>query len=258
MTVAFHPFYVGKIRIFHKGCWKSGVTEKHKDIILEAFVDDVRPSEYDVLAMIKPIQGSFSLEKRDEIKDFISRHPTIRRCSSAVIDNKYILETDFFLILMVTVRDENNPGAIRPIELYGQIPKRDIGHRVKEGWEEIYGLFSSQDAFRRCLAYMVSVYGDLIEEISSTCATKPGLQLDPPLLWESIALGKTPCTQYRSSIDLSLKGYAITRELRDDLIDIVTDYFNRAQRLAKKIPPPIWQLLLKFALYLLTGRWLDP
>jgi len=144
------------------------------------------------------------------------------------------------------------------LEFYGQIPKRDIGHSVREGWEEVYGLFQTEDAFKKCLEIMTSIHGSNIDRKGCKLAGEPGLQLDPPLLLESIACGGARFEEYRTSIDVSLRRGVIPRDARDNLLQITQRYIAKARDAAAKVPPSAWILLAKLIYCLITGEIIDP
>jgi len=234
-------------------------TEANKDIVLNAFIYDVRSTDYKALAVIKPVSGFFGEDQRENIKNIISRRPAVQHCAVAKLDHAYEMESDYFLILDLAVRDEYSPwGSIRPLQFFGDIPRRDIGHRSKEGWEEVYGLFRSQAEYDDCLRYMTNIYKDLLDKKGSELAKSPGLQLDPPLLLESIACGEVKFQEYRTCIDMALRRGIIPSQVQDNWTEIVGKHVDEAMKVARKIPPSVWLLLVKYVFFLITGRLVDP
>lgn len=252
--------FVGKIRIYHKGCWASVTTEEHKDITLDIFVIHIDAEEYRVLAIVKPKEGTLSPEKREAILNTINKHSAVSRCTIARISRRMIMESEYFMMLNVVVRDEESrpEGAIRPIEFYGRIPRRDIGHRASEGWEEVYGLFHSRESFQKCLGHMEKIHEKNVDLENSKLADEAGLKGEPPLFLESIACGKARNDKYRAGIDLSLLTGSFGQDIQDTWIDECAEFLAKARKASENIPDAVWILIAAYFYWVLTGQIVFP
>jgi len=252
------PPHLGRLSIYHKGCWGTDTSATFPNISIEVFVFNPLMARYKADVIIRPFEGTFDLRTRDKIKDRINRHRTIDYCHVKKFDGLKLECENFFELELIA----NGPPAnvLSIIDFFGYYAGKEIGIGIMGGWETHFGLFRSEEDFNKCKEFLGNIYQ--VDMKRSQYAREGGLQLDPPLRLERMAFGEKEFKEYRRGIDETLKEITLSSETQDNFYELIYRYGCECLDLIKgkmdKVPPEIWAIFVKYLLWLATNQRFDP
>lgn len=250
------PSCLGKIVLWHEGCWGTETTAAFTNIQMTVF-NISSDEEYTIGIVITPVNGSFDSDTRDSITNLLLRHRYIQHAKIRVHQDVE-LACDVFFVLDITALGADRT-ITQIIEAYGDLPGKEIGCSSRGGWETHYALFKTRKAFDDCVKHLGTMYE--IDEKQTVCSDVPGLSLDPPLKLEEFSFRSYDFELYRQTIHDMLMEYRVPFNVQDNWLDIVYEYGTESVKLLKsnyeKIPPEIRTVLLKLLLWLATNGNFD-
>jgi len=190
-----HPLFLGLFIVHHKNCWASDFTKRFDFLALCIFVYQYSQDSVDAYVIIKPKgKNVFTVEQIKRIYNEINLSSYIMESDDELISNK-------MLIFRLRIRDSGKTKFVmRSIRIFARTAF-EIGLRIEDGIEYLYGLFSSSEDFERCKTLLKAIYEDNLKENQCILASKPGLQLEPPLFGETVMCNLVKFQEYRELLN---------------------------------------------------------
>lgn len=226
MSELVNSKYVGKIVCEHKSSMTYDLSIAYPNLDLYVFVIDHDEDSVEIYLIIKSLDNALDELTREHLMNFI--------CTHSLIDGaKAEAESTSMLLIRARIVDAgtDSPMILRTIDIFGDIIV-EIGHHVKNGKEEIWGLYSTHENYKRTKDIIEHIFGKILEEAECWIAPNYGLEGNPPLLSETFLCNRVRFDTLRLMLDNQLRGEDIDVDAQEGW---PSEFYQKTKELLEKV-----------------------